>query len=161
MIEVCALKEDNLDAFNRLFTDYYKELDCDEDAEHLLKEYVVPDYISGMYKIDVLLSDGKACGFVVYQIDDIDNEWNLKEGCGDIREIYVAPAERKQGFGKFLLYTAEMKMKESGAKISYLLPYDKAEPFFTACGYKKTEVYYPDFDCFLFEKTNLNNCNCK
>ena len=54
-----------------------------------------------------------------------------------------------------------MKLKEAGAKKSYCLPYAKAIPFFTACGYKKTDDYNSELDCFVYEKPSLNNCDCK
>ena len=112
-------------------------------------------------KIDVMRSDGEFAGFVIYQQDAANNEWNFKEGWGDVREIYVARPFRGKGMGKFLLYTAEMKLNESGVARAYCLPNLAAESFFKACSYKKTEEYCADLDSFVFEKKNLNNCDCK
>ena len=160
MIKVAPLTDAFTENFKTLFTEYYTELDCGENVPHLLDEYILPDLLAGLIRIELLQEGEKFIGFVIYQVDDIDNDWNFKEGWGDIREIYVSPDCRKKGYGKFLLYTAEMKLKESGIPRAYCLPYEKSVPFFTACGYKKTDGYCEDLDCAVYEKTNLNNC-CK
>lgn len=161
MIKVSPLSDETKEEFSKLFKNYYEELDCGEDVPHLLDEYILPDLLAGLIRIDVLTEDGKTAGFVIYQKDDIDNEWNLKEGWGDIREIYVLPSLRRQGLGKFLLYTAEMKLRESGAEKCYSLPVEGAEEFFKACGYTATNEYDEETECRVYEKHNLNNCECK
>ncbi len=161
MLQISPLRDDTLNEFSEMFKSYYAELGCDDDCEHLLNEYVLPDLLAGLLHIDVLKDGNDFSGFAIYQIDDITNDWNFKEGWGDIREIYIVPAKRRNGLGKFLLYTAEMKLKESGAEKCYVLPDVASEKFFTACGYKKTDGYCADLDCNVFEKTNLNNCECK
>lgn len=161
MIKVTPLTDKDEQSFRKLFTEYYTELDCGENIPHLLDEYVLPDLLAGLIKIELLHDGEDFIGFVVYQTDDIDNDWNFKEGWGDIREIYVTPSARGQGFGEFLLYTAEMKLKESGSDKAYCLPCEGAIAFFTACGYSKTDEYCDDLDGFVYVKTNLNNCHCK
>lgn len=161
MLQVSPLRDDLKDKFAEMFETYYKELGCDEDCRHLVEEYIIPDLLSGLLKIDILHSDGEAAGFVIYQRDESANDWNFKEGWGDMREIYIARAYRGKGAGKFLLYTAEMKLKESGVLRAYCLPNLAAESFFKACGYKKTEEYCAELDSFVYEKTDLNNCECK
>jgi len=160
MIKVAPLQDDTKSEFERLFADYYSELGCDDDVPHLLEEYILPDLMAGLIKIDILKDGETYAGFVVYQTDDIDNEWNFKEGWGDIREIYVIPSHRRQGLGKFLLYTAEMKLKEGGAGKSYCLPAEGTEEFFAACGYSRGNEYSEELDTFVYEKTDLNN-KCK
>lgn len=161
MLTVSPLKDISLGAFKKMFCDYYAELDCADDTAHLLDEYVLPDMLAGFIKIDVL-KDGEAfAGFIIYQTDDITNDWNFKEGWGDVRELYVAPEYRKKGYGKFLLYTAEMKLRESGVNKAYCLPCEGTENFFTACGYVRSDGYNAELDCIVYEKTNLNNCECK
>ena len=160
MLHVLPLNDKNEKQFSKLFKDYYKELGCDDDCDHLLKEYVLPDLLAGLISVEVIEDDGEISGFVIYQIDGIENEWNFKEGFGDVREIYVSPSRRRKGLGKLMLYTAELKMKEAGAKKCYCLPYEEAVPFFTACGYSETDGYNCDLDCPVYEKPDLNNC-CK
>ena len=157
MIQVTPLRDNTRGIFEKLFTDYYAELGCADDVKHLVDDYIIPDLLAGLLKIDILKDGETFAGFAVYQIDEIDNEWNFKEGWGDIREIYVIPSSRRKGLGRFLLYTAEMKLRESGADRAYCLPYEAAVPFFTACGYTETEAYCDDLDCPVFEKKNLDN----
>lgn len=157
MIQVSPLRDVTKKNFEKLFADYYTELGCDDDASHLLGEYVIPDALAGLCRIDIICDGDECAGFAIYQIDDIDNDWNFKEGWGDIREIYIAPTFRKKGLGKFLLYTAEMKLKESGAKRAYCLPAEGTQGFFTACGYASSDEYCEELDCPVFVKHNLNN----
>lgn len=160
MIKISPLTDLTKKEFEALFTSYYQELGCDEDIQHLIKEYILPDLLAGLINIDILQDGEIFAGFVIYQTDDIDNEWNFKEGWGDIREIYIIPSHRRQGLGKFLLYTAELKLKESGTDKAYCLPDEESEDFFTACGYVRTEGYNPELDSIVYEKHDLSN-KCK
>lgn len=160
MLKVSALNDTMQGGFLKLFEDYYKELGCDDDCAHLVDEYIIPDLLAGLLHVDMLQENETLCGFVIYQKDDIDNEWNFLEGWGDIREIYILPSYRRKGYGKFLLYTAEMKLKEGGIDRAYALPGLGAEDFFKACGYAPSDDYCPELDCLAFKKTNLNNCEC-
>ena len=160
MIKVSPLSDVTQAEFEKLFTAYYKELGCEDDCAHLLKEYVLPDLLAGLLKIDVLQEGEKFAGFVVYQIDELGNDWNFREGWGDIREIYVIPPLRRSGLGKFLLFTAEMKLREAGASKSYCLPAEGSAPFFKACGYAETDDYNADLDCHVYIKENLENRCC-
>jgi hypothetical protein len=74
MLKLNPLKDNNIAQFKTLFTDYYDELGCDEDIDHLLDEYVIYDCLQGLLQIDLLEADGKPCGFVIYQQDKNDNE---------------------------------------------------------------------------------------
>lgn len=160
MIKCYALTDEKEKTFRKLFADYYQELGCEDDTEHLLDEYVLPDCIAGLISIDLLDEDGGTVGFVIYQIDGIENEWCLKEDLGDIREIYITPSSRRRGLGKFMLYTAEMKLRERGATSAYTLPYEGAVPFFTACGYADSGEYCDELDCNVYVKESLTN-TCK
>lgn len=157
MLHISPLQDNSLEEFEKLFCDYYKELGCEDDCAHLVKEYIIPDLLAGLIKIDLLRNNGILSGFVIYQIDDIDNDWNFKEGWADIREIYVVPSLRRSGAGTLLLYTAEMKLREAGAERSYALPSENSVPFFEACRYFETDEYNPDLDCKVYTKTNINN----
>lgn len=160
MIHITPLTDDKREVFEKLFAEYYAELGCDDNTGHLVDEYIIPDLIAGLIGVD-LIYDGEPVGFAIRQIDDIDNEWCYREGWGDIREIYIEPSRRRCGLGKFLLYTEELKLKEAGANKTYCLPAKGAESFFEVCGYTKTDEYDDEFDCFIYEKYDLNNCECK
>lgn len=157
MLKISPLNDLARKPFEELFAAYYFELGCDDDASHLVDEYIIPDLLAGQISIDILQDGEEFAGFVIYQIDDIGNDWNFKEGWGDIREIYVIPSRRREGLGKFLLYTAEMKLRESGATRAYSLPEEESEKFFAACGYERTEGYNPDLDSIVYEKHDISN----
>ncbi|MGN0813687.1 MAG: GNAT family N-acetyltransferase [Candidatus Coproplasma sp.] len=163
MIKCYPLKDIKKDEFYALFTQYYTELGCDEEIEHLLDEYVLPDYLCGLLSIDLIDDGDSTVGFIIYQIDSIENEWCEKEGFGDVREIYVSPTHRRQGLGKFMLFSAELKLKEAGATNAYALPSEGCEEFFTACGYKDSGEYCEELDCNCFIKSDLDNTcrHCK
>lgn len=157
MIKISPLSDLTKKNFEALFSSYYAELGCEDDTGHLINEYILPDLLAGLLNIDILQDGEIFAGFVIYQTDDIDNEWNFKEGWGDIRELYIIPSHRRQGLGKFLLYTAEMKLKESGTVKAYCLPSEGSENFFTACGYKRTDDYNTELDSIVYEKHDLSN----
>lgn len=156
MLTISPVTDKTQSEFENLFTLYYNELGCDEDVPHLLKEYVLPDLKAGLISADVLRDGEKFVGFTIYQLDDVDNEWCRREGWGDIREIFVLPAHRRQGLGKFMLLTAEFRLKERGVKECYCLPSDGTEEFFAKCGYSRANLYDEELDCFVYEKKNLN-----
>ena len=159
MIRVFPLNDRYADIFGKMFADYYDELGCDEDAEHLVREYVLPDLIAGLLRGDMKEEGGEACGVCIYQQDEPGNDWNFKDGWGDIREIYVIMAKRRRGLGRFLLGTAEMRLKEAGAKNVYALPTSEAADFFAACGYELTDEVCPELECNVFSKP-LGGCRC-
>lgn len=150
-MQINLLNNNNRDGFCALFKDYYEELGCDEDADHLLDEYVLADCDAGLLKIAVY-EEGEACGFVIWQIDGIENEWCLKEGLGDVRELYVSPTARQRGAGSALLAFAEERLKDGGAKSAYTLPADGAQAFFISTGYVQSEEYCEETDCYFFYK---------
>ena len=80
--------------FKGMFANYYAELGCDDDAEHLLDEYVLPDMRAGLVNIAVAEAENGPCGFVVWQVDSIENEWCMREGEGTVRELFVEPYMR-------------------------------------------------------------------
>lgn len=142
----------DLSAFEKLFCDYYSELDCEDDPLHLFNEYVAPDLKAELFRVGVAVEDGEVVGFVIFQIDDVINDWNFKEGCGDVREIYVAPAQRKKGLGRALLQYAEAELNLSGADEIYTLPVEESEKFFLKCGYADTGEYCAEADNKVFGK---------
>lgn len=160
MIRVFPLNDKYKEVFGKMFADYYDELGCDEDADHLVDEYVLPDLLAGLLRVDLIEEDGATCGFCIYQIDEPGNEWNFKDGWGDIREIYITQAKRRKGLGTFLLYTAEMRLKESGVKNIYALPDTDAVDFFAACGYELTDEVCAELECNVYAKNAESGCEC-
>ena len=149
---ISKLNDSELPEFEKLFCDYFAELDCDEDAYHLLNEYLLPDLKANLLSVAVAKDCGKLYGFVIFQIDDVINDWCFLEGKGDIREIYVAPDCRRQGVGKALLLFAENALNADEAKEIYTLPTDECEKFFSSCGYCDIGEYCAELDCKVFGK---------
>lgn len=146
------VKESDLPALKKLFSDYFTELDCDDDPLHLFDEYVLPDLKANLLSVAVADGGESISGFIIFQIDDVINDWCFEEGKGDIREIYVAPESRRQGVGTSLLAFAENALKADGAKEVYLLPTDESEKFFNYSGYCDIGEYCAELDCKVFGK---------
>ncbi|MGN0805378.1 MAG: GNAT family N-acetyltransferase [Candidatus Coproplasma sp.] len=146
------IREGDFEGLRKLFLDYYEELDCEDDADELYEEYLIPDLKADLLSVAVWEEYGKLRAFIIYQIDDIINDWNFKEGFGDLREIYVIPSYRKKGIGKSLINYAENALKASGVKNLYVLPTEESEPFFIKCGYADLGDYCPEIDNKVFEK---------
>ena len=151
-MDIVAPEGDFGAAFCALFKDYYAELGCDEDVDHLLEEYVLADFSAGLLDIAVAVEDGRACGFVIFQTDSIENEWCLKEGLGTVRELYVIPEERGKGVGGTLCAHAEAALKNRGAVRAYVLPAEGSEAFFLARGYAEEDEWCEETGCNFFYK---------
>lgn len=151
-MSISALEKKNYAAFRKLFTAYYEELDCEDDPLHLLDEYIIPDYEEGLLHIAVSSDGQELTAFVIYQTDDPVNDWCFKDGCGDIREIYVLKEERGKGIGSLLVKFAESDLKAEGASGIYALPTEDAEAFFIALGYFDCGEYCEELDNKVFIK---------
>lgn len=151
-MKVRPLRISDYPAFEKLFCDYYTELDCEEAPLPLFCDWLLPDLKAGLFDVGVAQEGGAVVGFVIFQIDDLLNDWNFREGFGDVRELYVAPAFRRRGFGSALLEFAENALAQSGATEIYTLPVEESESFFTSRGYTDSGDYCPDADNKVFEK---------
>lgn len=153
-MQIKKLSKNEYEQFTKLFTSYYAEIECEENVEHLLSEYVLPDYEAELLSI-ALAYDGEPVGFVIYQVDEIDNEWCYKEGWGDVREIFVAKTQRGKGYGRALVEYAEKELISLGAEHCYALPLPEAEGFFEHCEYIDVDELCCELDCGVFKKELL------
>lgn len=151
-MRVRPVPENGFQAFEKLFCDYYAELDCDEAPLPIFTDYLLPDFKAGLFDVGVCEVDGEIVGFIIFQIDDLINDWNFKEGFGDVRELYVAPAFRRRGVGSALLAYAEASLAASGATEIYTLPVEECENFFISRGYSDGGEYCADADNKVFVK---------
>lgn len=138
--------------FKKLFCDYFRELDCEDDPLPLFDDCVATDLKAGLLSVGVAEGGGKICAFVIFQLDDVINDWCFAEGKGDIREIFVSADERRKGIGRALMHFAENALKREGASEVYLLPSDESEAFFTSCGYGDMGEYCAELDSKVFGK---------
>ena len=145
--------DNDLPAFKKLFCEYYTELDCEDDPLPLFDGRVAPDLADGLLSAAIAIDGDGLCAFVIFQIDDVINDWCFAEGKGDVREIFVAQNKRRKGLGRKLLAFAEGELKRAGAAEIYLLPTDETEGFFTACGYADFGEYCAEIDSKVFSKS--------
>lgn len=137
--------------FEKLFCDYFAELDCEDDPLPLSRD-CAEDCKAGLLSVAVAEQDGQSVGFIIYQIDDVINDWCFCEGAGDIREIYIAPKFRLRGFATELLDFAESHLKGQGAEKIYTLPTETSEKFFEKSGYIDSGDYCAELDNKVFTK---------
>ncbi len=150
-MQINLLSDKTRAAFRAMFKDYYAEMDCDEETDHLLDEYVLADCDAGLLNIAVA-EEENPCGFVIYQIDSIENEWCLREGLGTVRELYVVPGKRGRGSGSALMDYAEDELKKGGTPRVYVLPSEGSQAFFISRGYEEADEYCEDTDSNFFYK---------
>lgn len=82
----------------------------------------------------LLDSGGEVLGFLLFQVTAFTN-WFFEEPIGFIREFWVSPAHRRQGYGGQLLREAETYFAAHGAFRS-ILTADAATGFYLARGYR-------------------------
>ena len=119
--------------FRAAFRAYFGELEISvRDWEGLFREmdeegnnraYLLPDDAGG------------ALGFLQFQMTGFEN-WFFQEPVGFIREFWVHPAYRRQGYGGVLLRIAEAYFAKQGAYRAVLTA-DDAVTFYLAHGYRK------------------------
>lgn len=119
--------------FRAAFQSYFSELGvCVKDWDGLFQE--MND--EGNNCAYLLLADGgRAIGFLQFQLTNFSN-WFFEESFGFIREFWVSPFHRRQGYGGMLLHLAETYFAERGAFRS-ILTADDAVSFYLANGYEK------------------------
>ncbi len=118
--------------FRAAFQAYFAELDISvRDWEGLFREMNE----EGNNFAWLLLDDsGGTRGFLQFQMTGFSN-WFFEESFGFIREFWIAPAHRRQGYGRFLLHLAETYFVEHGAYRAVLTA-DDAVDFYLANGYE-------------------------
>ena len=55
-------------------------------------------------------------------------------------EVCVDAARQGQGLGKLLMSKAAISIEQTGSGVAYLLCRDTQEPFYIACGWRRTEM---------------------
>lgn len=119
--------------FRAAFQSYFTELGISvKDWDGLFQEmnsegnnlaYLLPD------------DEGDILGFLQFQLTGFSN-WFFKEPFGFIREFWVHPAHRRQGYGRMLLHLTETHFVEHGIHRAVLTA-DDAVAFYLANGYQK------------------------
>lgn len=121
--------------FRTAFQTYFSELNISvKDWDGLFHEM----NSQGNNLAYLLLDDaGGTLGFLQFQLTCFSH-WFFEEPFGFIREFWIAPDHRRQGYGKTLLHLTEAYFVEHGALRSVLTPDDDAAAgFYRANGYVK------------------------
>lgn len=134
------------ESFANMFIDYFindfgVEYDADKLKENLVNGFILKSYEKNMVFIDII-KQNKPCGFIIYQIDNKNSDWNFKTGCGFIRELYIERNCRGQGLGSLLLANAEKNLKNMGVKEVYLTSdeKEKVQAFYIKNDYKTKNI---------------------
>ena len=133
----CIITDAMNPAFQSAFKLYFEELGVSiRDWSGLFREMSAdPDT-----KILMAMAEHHlVIGFIMVKIDALSN-WFFEEKIGFIREFWIDPAFRYQGYGKALLQRAEAYLRENEI-FKAILTTDTAPDFYKKCGYEQDASY--------------------
>lgn len=125
-MEVRPYRDEDYRAFVDLVVAYFRDdlkLDWSEGQMRRVALLMTTYSEAGQHWIDVLEDPedpGVLCGFLEYQVDHVGLNWNYRPGDGFIRECYVRPELRRQGYGRQLLAKAEQLLLQDHVSAIYL-----------------------------------------
>lgn len=105
-----------------------------------LSDFIETQQMAERIHIAFALYGEKPVGFSVYQIDTPESDWCKRPGWGFIREFYIMPEYRKNGFGTRLAAYTEENLKTLGAEKLYLTS-GPAAGFWENCGWENTGAF--------------------
>lgn len=97
--------------------------------------------------INILMGyeQGLPIGFCMFQIDTLENPWCMKAGAGDIRELFIVPERRNQGYASVLIDKVKAYFMSQGIH-EILLTSDEHASFWKSNGFYPTGEIHPDND---------------
>lgn len=123
--------------FETLLVDYFLELDAgipEDTIRSKILQLFLKEEQYGILHIAFACHNAHPIGFAIYQIDTPESDWCKYPGQGCIREFYIQPQYRRQGFGRMLAAWTQAHLQQLGARQLYLTA-DDAAPFWLACGF--------------------------
>ncbi len=124
-------------AFQSAFKMYFEELDLSiRDWNGLFQEMSEDP---GTKILMEMAEHNLVIGFIMVKIDALSN-WFFEEKIGFIREFWIDPAFRNQGYGKALLQQAEAYLGKNEI-FKAILTTDTAPDFYKKNGYKQDASY--------------------
>jgi len=122
--------------FQQVFKEYFKELEMEV---HDWDALFVSMNSQGGNLAYLLFNNDECLGFIQFRVEQTEH-WFITEKFGFIREFWIRPADRNNGFGKTLLKKAEDYFIEQGV-LKALLTTDTAVSFYVKNGYKEAKSY--------------------
>lgn len=132
-VQTILLSQSADSRFRQAFQTYFDELGVQVSDWAGLFQEMDRDRANQIF---LLLKEEEAIGFLQFQITKFSN-WFFEEPFGFLREFWIAPACRGQGYGKMLLHLVEAHCAARGAH-RILLTADDALTFYLGQGYRKT-----------------------
>lgn len=118
-----------------------------------LESYIEEFNAAGNIFAYVLVNEkGESIGMIQFQKTELSNDY-IKEEYGFIREFWIAPDYRKQGYGTMLLKEAENYFSKSGIDCAILFSRPEAEVFYQKQGYSKKTNTIAFNGMAVYEKT--------
>lgn len=138
-IVIRRCRKRHLGAFCGLLTRYFREELhlplTDEQAQELAWD-IYAEVPLGV-PLQLAFLEGRPVGFIDYQVDHPASSWCFHKGWGCIRELYVAPEERRRGIAAALVGCACRYARRRRAPMLYLTA-DEAIPFWEKLGFVRT-----------------------
>lgn len=157
--QIEKLKSEDFENFANLFVDYFVNdmkviFDRDKLKENLVRNTILKQYRENIIYIDLIKKED-ILGFIIYQIDNINSNWQERLGQGFIREFCILKEYRNKGLGSMLLNHAESTLKNLGVKQIYLTSdeNEKVKNFYLKNGYKTNYQRNKTNNNEIFEKT--------
>ena len=127
--------------FSNLFREYFQELGINLKGDTKVWEEMNNDMNKYDIKTFVLLEDDEVIGFSMFQVDTKENPWCMYEGAGDIREFYVKPAYRNNGYGTSMFELVKDYFIKLGIEEIYITTsLDDGELFWIRQGFQDTGI---------------------
>lgn len=146
-MQIELLSDRYLDQFKEMFVDYFVSDLKAPFAPEVIRDQIAPkpaEASAAGYAPVLLAVDGdRAVGFIQFQIDSEESDWNDRPGWGFIRECYVRRDYRRRGVGTALVQTADASMREAGASRAYLTCEDNFA-FWESMGWERTGQTAPN-----------------
>jgi ribosomal protein S18 acetylase RimI-like enzyme len=129
--------------FSKLFSNYFDEI-CSDNPENTIPKHIMPKIINIIgeetqkYKewLYLCYKEVNLIGFSIFQIDTPDNPMCKRTGWGFIREFYIIPSYRRNGYAKQMCNFVEKIILNNGANNIYLTANaNNGIPFWEAMGY--------------------------
>ena len=142
------LSDFSQDFFQRAFRLYFQELGVHVENWDELFQSMAAEQNNHAF---ILLDEGEdIVGFIQFTTDQLSN-WFFEEKFGFIREFWVSPSFRRNGYGSRLLERTEAYFREQGIH-KVILTTDTAAPFYQAHGYRQDTAYTAKNEDTVFTK---------